>query len=154
LTGQEQKILFVHKKIVIPVTTEAETTVTLVSENKVHQAIGVAIHVATDVHTRKETSRDTKITALENPINLITITTDLQIDPRQDYGDQRKNYNNAPRAWPTVQNNSAYIEGTGPGNNQWLGQRDIVWYNCNKRGHIARVGQTMDARINNLFLLD
>ena len=90
MTGQEQKILFVHKKIVIPVTTEAETTVTLVAENKVHQAIGVAIHVATDVHTRKETSRDTKITALENPINLITITTDLQIDPRQDYGDQKK----------------------------------------------------------------
>lgn len=74
----------------IPVTTEAETTVTLVAENKVHQAIGVAIHVATDVHTRKETSRDTKIKALENPINLITITTDLQIDPRQDYSDQEK----------------------------------------------------------------
>lgn len=80
LAGQEQKIFFVHKKIVIPVTTEAETTVTLVAENKVHQAIGVAIHVATDVHTREETSRDTKITALENPINLITITTDLSIE--------------------------------------------------------------------------
>lgn len=68
---------------------------------------------------------------------------------RQDYGDQIKNYNNAPRAWPN--------EGTDQGINQWLGQRDIVCYNCNKRRHIylqESVGQTLDARINNPFRLN
>ncbi len=71
--------------------------------------------------------------------------------PRQEYGGQRNNYNNGPREWPTVRNNSAYIERTDFSNNQRLGQRDIVCHKCNKRGHIARECWTDMARINRQY---
>lgn len=74
--------------------------------------------------------------------------TNRPFRPRQDYGNQRNSYNNTPRDWPAVQNNNAYIERTGPSNNQRLGQRDIICHKCNKRGHIARECWTDMARIN------
>jgi len=64
------------------------------------------------------------------------------------YSNQRKDYNNTPRAWPTVQNNNAYNSRIATNNNQQLAPRDIVCYNCNKRGHIARECWTDMARIN------
>ena len=77
--------------------------------------------------------------------------TNRPFRPRQEYGGHRSSHNNAPREWPTVQNNNAYIERTGPGNNQRFGQRDIVCHKCNKRGHIARECWTDMARINRPF---
>jgi hypothetical protein len=67
--------------------------------------------------------------------------------PNPSYGNQRNGYNGAPRAWPTVQNNNAYSNRSAP-NNQQSAPRDIVCYNCNKRGHIARECWTDMARIN------
>jgi len=77
--------------------------------------------------------------------------TNRPFRPRQEYGGHRGSHNNAPREWPTVQNNNAYMERTGPGNNQRFGQRDIVCHKCNKRGHIARECWTDMARINRPF---
>jgi len=56
-----------------------EITATPVAGNRVQQAIGITTHATTDVHTRVETNRDTKITASETPADLIIITRDLII---------------------------------------------------------------------------
>jgi hypothetical protein len=69
----------------------------------------------------------------------------------QNYGERRNSYNNAPRAWPTVQNNNAYNDRTNNNHNQRIGQRDIVCHKCNKRGHIARECWTDMARINRQY---
>jgi hypothetical protein len=67
--------------------------------------------------------------------------------PNPNYGNQRNRYNNAPQPWPTVQNNNAYSNRSAPPNQQ-SAPRDIVCYNCNKRGHIARECWTDMSRVN------
>jgi hypothetical protein len=58
---------------------EREITATPVAGNKVQPAIGITTQATTDVHTREETNRDTKITATETPADLIIIIRDLII---------------------------------------------------------------------------
>jgi Icc-related predicted phosphoesterase len=56
---------------------EREITATPVAGNKVQPAIGITTQATTDVHTREETNRDTKITATETHADLIIIIRDL-----------------------------------------------------------------------------